>query len=80
MLVKKNYKRNNIDNRELALDIENSAILIAPIIPWNIAALVPLATLNIGTSFIVYSFYLYLIPIFHMLYLKLRESKRTFLT
>lgn len=37
MLVKKNYIKNNIDKNKLALDIENSAIIIAPLIPWNIA-------------------------------------------
>ncbi|HEX9026861.1 MAG TPA: Na+/H+ antiporter NhaC family protein [Clostridium sp.] len=76
MLVKKNYEKNNIDKNKLALDIEDSAIIIAPLIPWNIAAFVPLATLNVGTSSILYAFYLYLIPLINILHLKLNETRR----
>jgi NhaC family Na+:H+ antiporter len=75
MLVKENYEKNNIDKDKLALDIENSAIIIAPLIPWNIAALVPLSTLDVGTSSIIYAFYLYLIPIINILNFKLNEDK-----
>lgn len=76
MLVKKNYEKNGIDKEKLALDIENSAIVIAPLIPWNIALLVPLATLNAGESSILYAVYLYLIPLTNVLYFKLRNSKK----
>lgn len=79
MLVKKNYEKNNIDKDKLALDIENSAIIIAPLIPWNIAVLVPLATLNAGTSSILYAFYLYLIPMLNILYLKLNGIRKVVL-
>lgn len=76
MLVKKNYEENGINKESLALDIENSAIVIAPLIPWNIALLVPLATLNAGESAILYAFYLYLIPLTSVLYFKMRNSKK----
>jgi NhaC family Na+:H+ antiporter len=75
MLVKKNYKENNIAKDQLALDIENSAIIIAPLIPWNIAVLVPLTTLNAGVGAIAYTFYLYLIPIINIVYFKLNSMK-----
>lgn len=75
LLVKKNYEKNNIDKNKLALDIENSAIIISPLIPWNIAALVPLATLNVGASSILYAFYLYLIPVINILYFKLSRTR-----
>ena len=77
MLMKKNYEENNIDKDQLALDIENSAIIIAPLIPWNIAVLVPLTTLNAGAGAIVYAFYLYLIPIISIVYFKLNSMKKT---
>jgi len=76
MLVKKNYEENEMDKESLALDIENSAIVIAPLIPWNIALLVPLATLNAGESAVMYAFYLYLIPLTNLLYFKIRNSKK----
>jgi len=62
ILMKNAYIKNKEDNRTLAVDIENTAIVIAPLIPWNIAVLVPLATLNVGYMAIVFCFYLYLIP------------------
>lgn len=76
MLVKKSYVQNNINKDRLALDIEDSAIIIAPLIPWNIAALVPLATLNAGTSSIIFAFYLYLIPIIKLINLKINTIRK----
>lgn len=51
-------------NGQLAVDLENSSILTAPLIPWNIAAFVPTAV--IGASFVGYipfALYLYLVPL-----------------
>ena len=51
------------DNREeLAIDIENSGILIAGLIPWSIACSIPLAMLGAGNGAILYAFLLWLIP------------------
>lgn len=63
IISKESYKINNLSNDQLAIDLENSAIVIAPIIPWNIAALVPLTTMGVGLSGILFSFYLFLLPI-----------------
>lgn len=55
---------NNISSYEFALHLENSGILIAALIPWNIAALVPTTTMNVSTTgYIPYAFYLYVLPI-----------------
>ena len=67
MLMKNAYIENKEDNRALAVDIENTAIVIAPLIPWNIALLVPLATLGVGSMAIVFCFYLYLIPVINLI-------------
>ena len=45
------------------LDIENSVIVIAGLIPWVIACSVPLAMVNAGFDSIFYAFFLWLIPI-----------------
>ena len=66
LLTNKAYVDNGIDKYELAADLENTAIVIAPLIPWNIAVLVPLITLGEGYGAIVYCFYLYLIPIVNL--------------
>ncbi|SDK92487.1 Na+/H+ antiporter NhaC family protein [Natronincola ferrireducens] len=73
-LMKKPYGAKNIDNHQLAVDIENTSVVMAPLIPWNIASLVPTTTLMVSaTGFIPYAFYLYFIPISNIVYLKFRE-------
>lgn len=57
------------DRRELAMAIENSAVLIAPLIPWNIAALVPTTTLAVSpTGFLPFAVFLYLVPLIYWLF------------
>lgn len=72
MLVKKTYEDMEESKEELAKDLENTAIVIAPLIPWNIAVLVPLTSLMAGFSSIFYCFYLYLLPLVNLLFLVLR--------
>ncbi|MBK5253182.1 MAG: Na+/H+ antiporter NhaC family protein [Peptostreptococcaceae bacterium] len=62
-LMKNVYDDNDGSKEELALDIENSAILIASIVPWSIACIVPLSFLGVGFEAIPYSIYLYVVPI-----------------
>lgn len=50
------------DREELAMDIENSGILIAGLIPWSIACSIPLAMLGAGSGAVLYAFLLWLIP------------------
>jgi NhaC family Na+:H+ antiporter len=64
-LMKNVYIENNGTKEELAIDIENSAILIASLVPWSIACSVPLSFLGVGFEAIPYSFYLYLVPAFY---------------
>jgi Na+:H+ antiporter, NhaC family len=62
---------NKVDNYEFALHLENSGILIAALIPWNIAALVPTSTMNVSpTGYVIYAFYLYMFPFIYFIYLK----------
>jgi len=51
------------EKEQLALDLEDSAVVIAPLIPWSIASAVPLATVNAPTASILAACYLYLLPI-----------------
>lgn len=74
-LVKKAYTNKGLSNAELAVDIENTAVLISPAIPWNIAGLVPATTLGAGTGFIPFAFYLFLVPLTNLLYIKTKEIK-----
>lgn len=47
---------------QLAVDLENTAVVLAPLVPWNIAGLVPATLLMTDWQFIPYAVYLYLIP------------------
>jgi Na+:H+ antiporter, NhaC family len=70
--VKRAYEENSTDKNELAVDLENTAVVISPLIPWNIAGLIPATTLMVGPGYIIYSFYLYLIPLCCFLYYVVR--------
>ncbi|MCR3759450.1 Na+/H+ antiporter NhaC family protein [Clostridium felsineum] len=68
-IMKDCYK--NTSKYRFALDLENSGILIAALIPWNIAALVPTTTLNVSAiKYIPFAFYLYILPIVYFIYLR----------
>jgi Na+:H+ antiporter, NhaC family len=57
------YEKRRLSNYRLALDLENTVILISPLIPWNIAGAVPAAALSADAGFIIYAFYLFLVPL-----------------
>lgn len=62
-LVRNMYNSAGIDKYELALDIEDTVIVISALVPWNIAGAVPAATLTADSSYAIYSYYLYLLPL-----------------
>jgi Na+:H+ antiporter, NhaC family len=72
-LISSTYKKQNRDKYELALDIEDTAVVLAPLIPWNIAGAVPAAALTATAGFIPFAFYLYLIPICNLIAKKLKS-------
>ncbi|WP_217805884.1 Na+/H+ antiporter NhaC family protein [Sporomusa malonica] len=57
------YEKRPLNNYQLALDMENTVILISALIPWNIAGAVPAAALSADAGFIIYAFYLFLVPL-----------------
>lgn len=57
-------ERNSIS---LAADLENSVVVVAPLVPWSIAAAVPLASISAPLSSIGAACFLYLVPIWHLL-------------
>ncbi len=59
----KSYEARRLSNYRLALDMENTVILISALIPWNIAGAVPAAALSADAGFIIYAFYLFLVPL-----------------
>ncbi len=72
-LVESKYRQQKLDDTQLAVDLENTAVVISPLIPWNIAGLVPATILSVNSDFIPYAFYLYLIPLFNLIQIKLAK-------
>ena len=61
------------DSIALAIDLENTVVVLSPLIPWNIAGLVPATVLSTDAGFIPYAVYLYLLPLLTWLTLKIRS-------
>jgi NhaC family Na+:H+ antiporter len=60
------YKSKGASSENLAIDIENSVITLAGIIPWSIACTVPLGILGVGPEAIPYCVLLYIIPLSYL--------------
>ncbi len=55
------------DRQELAINIENSAVVIAPLIPWSIAGAVPLDSIGAPTISLLSASFLYILPLYTLL-------------
>ena len=64
------------DARELAIDMENSAVVIAPLVPWSIAGAMPLSTVGAPTGSLFAACLLYLLPLWTLLQ-RTAEQRRT---
>jgi Na+:H+ antiporter, NhaC family len=73
-LVERKYQEQEKGNDQMAIDLENTVVVISPLIPWNIAGLVPATILMTDSGFIPFAFYLYLLPLMNLLYLGLNSS------
>ena len=61
------------DASDFALDLEDSVIVIAPLIPWSIAGGVPLAAVGAPAGAIPLACYLYLLPLWRLITSKKRK-------
>lgn len=64
-LLREPYHRTGAGDRELAIDMENSVIVIAGLVPWCIACSAPLAFMDAGPAALPWAFYLWLVPLCH---------------
>lgn len=64
------------DKGELALDLEDSVVVIAAVIPWCIACSVPLAMTNAPVSAIAFACYLWLLPLWRLAGALLKKKKQ----
>jgi len=63
------------DKQNMAIILENTIVLLAGLIPWNIAMAVPLKTVDIGLISGLFAFYLYFLPLWN-LFLGIIKEKR----
>lgn len=64
-LLRDAYEKQGASKEELAVDLENSGIVLSAMIPWNIAGSIPLHMLGADVSAIPYMVLLYMIPLCH---------------
>ena len=63
------------DADELAIDLEDSAVVTAALVPWSIASTVPLGAIGAPATSIPFAFFLYLLPIWRV-FLSFLTGKR----
>ncbi len=61
------YEEEHATHRELAIDLENSAIFISGLVPWAITCSVPLEMLGVDAHALPYGFLLYLLPLCYLI-------------
>lgn len=64
------------DKERLALDLEDTAVIIAPLVPWSIAGAVPIATIGSPTACLLFAFFLYLLPAWRLIAEYMGTGKR----
>lgn len=66
MLTHQLCKSTQPDNNKLALHLEDSAVVVSPLIPWSIAGAVPLASIGAPDESIFFACFLYLLPLWQL--------------
>ena len=64
------------DKQNMAIILENTIVLLAGLIPWNIAMAVPLKTIDIGLMSGLFAFYLYFLPLWNLLLGIIKEKRK----
>lgn len=57
------------DRSEMALYLENTAVIVAPLVPWSVACAAPMAAISAENVIgcILFAFYLYLLPAWNLI-------------
>lgn len=72
MLTKQLCEEVEPDNSGLALGLEDSAVIIAALIPWSVAGAGPLASIGAPGSAVLSACYLYFLPLWRLMTAKRR--------
>ena len=63
------------DDRTMMIDLEDTVIVVSALIPWSIAATVPLASVGAPTASILAACFLYLMPLWTVLSSTVRRRR-----
>lgn len=74
-LMNKIYTEKGLSKEDIAIDLENTAIMTSELFPWSIAIAVPLATLSADAGSIFYAVYIYLVPLINIVRLPALKTR-----
>lgn len=75
MLSHQLCKQTESNPETMANHLEDSAVVIAPLIPWSIAGAVPLATVGAPTGALGFACFLYVLPLWRLLKEIIKQKK-----
>lgn len=58
----------SVESKERAINLEDSVVVIAPLIPWSIASAVPLSSVGAPTKSILFACFLYFVPLCRLIF------------
>lgn len=67
MLTQQLCTKTERNKEKFAIDLEDSVVVLAPMIPWSIAGAVPLTAVGAPQSSILFAFFLYLLPMYRVI-------------
>ena len=76
MLTQQLCTKTERKKEKFANDLEDSVVVLAPMIPWSIAGAVPLTAAGAPQSSILFAFFLYLLPIYRVIMGIMKKDKR----
>ena len=68
MLTKQLCQKNYNSGKDMALDLSNSVVIVAALVPWSISCSIPLDILGVSAAAVPYIFFAFAVPIFHIIY------------
>ncbi|MBR3707456.1 MAG: sodium:proton antiporter [Lentisphaeria bacterium] len=63
------------DKTRFSIFLEDTAVLVSPLIPWSIAGAVPLATIGAPSSSVIFACFLYFVPVWRLITEAIRKRR-----
>jgi len=70
------YRDRKLSDQQLAMDISDSVVVFAPLIPWSISFTVPATMLGSDIRSLPFAFLLYLLPLYHAIVYRISENRK----